>query len=78
MFVFVCIKFHDAIDAFKNQDIEKARRLMLDYKTDISSVSTEIVDSIISGKSGDFTSMEAGSLCPRFRPPLYYASATEN
>ena len=54
---------NDAIDAFKNQDIEKARKLMLDYKTDISSVSTEIVDSIISGKSGDFTSMEAGSLC---------------
>ena len=39
---------NDAIDAFKNQDIEKARKLMLDYKTDISSVSTEIVDSIIS------------------------------
>ena len=54
---------NQTIDAFKNQDIEKARKLMLDYKTDISSVSTEIVESIISGKSGDFTSMEAGSLC---------------
>ena len=54
---------NDAIDAFKNQDIEKARKLMLDYKTDISAVSTEIVDSIISGKSTDFTSKEAGSLC---------------
>ena len=54
---------NDAIDAFKNQDIEKARKLMLDYKTDISAVSTEIVDSIISGKNTDFTSKEAGSLC---------------
>ena len=55
--------FEDSIDAFKNQDIEKARKLMLDYKTDISAVSTEIVDSIISGKNTDFTSKEAGSLC---------------
>ena len=54
---------NDAIDAFKNQDIEKARKLMLNYKTDISAVSTEIVDSIISGKNTDFTSKEAGSLC---------------
>ena len=54
---------NDTIDAFKNQDIEKARKLMLDYKTDISSVSAEIVDSIISGKNTDFTSMESGSLC---------------
>jgi len=54
---------NDAIDAFKNQDIEKARKLMLDYKTDISAVSTEIVDSIISGENTDFTSKEAGSLC---------------
>ena len=36
---------------------------MLNYKTDISAVSTEIVDSIISGKNTDFTSKEAGSLC---------------
>tara|TARA_B110000014_G_scaffold247211_1_gene220563 strand:- start:228 stop:893 length:666 start_codon:yes stop_codon:yes gene_type:complete len=54
---------NDAIDAFKIQDIEKARKLMLNYKTDISAVSTEIVDSIISGKNADFTSKEAGSLC---------------
>ena len=54
---------NDAIDAFKNQDIEKARKLMLNYKKDISAVSTEIVDSIISGKNTDFTSKESGSLC---------------
>ena len=54
---------NDAIDAFKNQDIESARKLMLNYKTDISALSSEIVDSIISGKNTDFTSKEAGSLC---------------
>tara|TARA_B110000116_G_C16658656_1_gene500684 strand:- start:133 stop:798 length:666 start_codon:yes stop_codon:yes gene_type:complete len=54
---------NETIDAFKNQDIEKSRKLMLDYKTDISSVSSEIVDSIVSGKNSSFTSDEAASLC---------------
>jgi len=54
---------NNAIDAFKTQDIDKARRLMLDYKTDIASVSTEIVDGIVSGKNQSFSSEEAGSLC---------------
>lgn len=54
---------NNAIDAFKTQDIDKARQLMLDYKTDIASVSTEIVDGIVSGKNQSFSSEEAGSLC---------------
>ncbi len=54
---------NNAIDAFKTQDIDKARQLMLNYKTDIASVSTEIVDGIVSGKNQSFSSEEAGSLC---------------
>ncbi len=54
---------NNAIDAFKTQDIDKARQLMLNYKTDIASVSTEIVNGIVSGKNQSFSSEEAGSLC---------------
>ena len=54
---------NNAIDAFKTQDIDKARQLMLNYKTDIASVSTEIVNGIVSGKNQSFSSEEAGSQC---------------
>ena len=54
---------NNAIDAFKTQDIDKARQLMLNYKTDIASVSTKIVDGIVSGKNQSFSSEEAGYLC---------------
>lgn len=52
-----------AIDAFKSQDIDAARKLMVEYKTDISSTSNDIVNSIVSGSNNEFSSNEAGSLC---------------
>ena len=52
-----------AIDAFKEQNIDSARQLMIDYKTDIASTSNEIVNSLISGKNNDFSSEQAGALC---------------
>ena len=52
-----------AIDAFKSQDIDAARKLMVEYKTDISSTSNDIVNSIVSGSNDEFSSNEAGSLC---------------
>jgi phosphate transport system protein len=52
-----------AIDAFKNQDIESARNLMEEYKTDISSISNEIVNSIVSGKNANFSIDQASALC---------------
>ena len=52
-----------AIDAFKNQDIDLARQLMTDYKKDISSISNEIVNSIVSGSNDEFSSNGAGALC---------------
>jgi len=52
-----------AIDAFKSQDIDAARKLMVEYKTDISSTSNDIVNSIVSGSNDEFSSNGAGSLC---------------
>ena len=52
-----------AIDAFKEQNIDSARQLMIEYKTDIASTSNEIVNSLISGKNNDFSSEQAGALC---------------
>ena len=52
-----------AIDTFKSQDIDLARKLMIEYKTDISSTSNDIVNSIVSGTSNDLSPEIAGSLC---------------
>jgi len=54
---------NSAIDVFKDQNIDSARKLMTDYKTDISQVSSKIVNGIVSGKNNDFSSEQAGSLC---------------
>ena len=54
---------NNAIDVFKNQDVELARKLMTDYKTDISSTTAEIVNDIVSGRNNDFSSEQAGALC---------------
>ena len=51
------------IDAFKTQDIEAARKLMVEYKTDISATSNEIVNSIVSGSNDEFSSSTASALC---------------
>ena len=52
-----------AIDAFKQQDIELARSLMEEYKTDISSISNEIVNALVSGQNAEFSSDQASALC---------------
>ena len=52
-----------AIDTFKEQNIEMARQLMIDYKTDISSKSNDVVNSILSGENEEFSSNTAGALC---------------
>ena len=45
--------FEESTEAFKNQDIEKARGLMGHYKKNISSQSDAITNEIIMGKVGD-------------------------
>lgn len=55
--------FNNTIDAFKNQDIDLARKLMEEYKSDISVESSKLVNSIISGEIKDLSSIQAGSLC---------------
>jgi phosphate uptake regulator len=45
--------FEDTIDAFKNQDIEKARGLMGYYKENVSTQSDAITNDVIAGKIGD-------------------------
>jgi len=52
-----------AIDAFKSQNIDEARKLMVNYKTDIASTSNEIVNAIISGSNNDFSPNKASALC---------------
>tara|TARA_Y100001980_G_C14553848_1_gene339630 strand:- start:3995 stop:4660 length:666 start_codon:yes stop_codon:yes gene_type:complete len=52
-----------AIDTFKDQDIDLARKLMTEYKKDISSTSNEIVNAIVSGANNELSSEIAGSLC---------------
>ena len=54
---------NDTIDAFKDQDIDKARDLMANYKSDISSTSSAIVNGIVSNKNNEFTPDVAGALC---------------
>ena len=54
---------NEAIEVFKNQDIDNARKLMANYKTDISSTSSDIVNGIVSGKNNEFTPEQAGALC---------------
>ena len=54
---------NQTIDAFKSQNTESARKLMQEYKTDISAVSIQIVDGILSGKNQNFPSQESAALC---------------
>ena len=54
---------NNAIDVFKNQDIDKARELMKEYKVDISATSSDIVNSIVSGKNDEFSAQQASALC---------------
>ena len=52
-----------AIDAFKDQDIDLGRKLMMDYKKEISSISNDIVNDLVSGKNAEFSSDQASALC---------------
>ena len=52
-----------AIDAFKSQDIDAARKLMVEYKTDIASTSNEVVNTIISRNYGDYSADKASAVC---------------
>ena len=54
--------FEDTIDAFKNQDIEKARGLMGSYKKNISIQSDAITNDIIAGKISDLDTGSASSV----------------
>ena len=54
--------FESSIDAFKNQDIEKARSLMGDYKENISSQSDAITNEIIMGKVSDLNVKTASAV----------------
>ena len=51
------------IEAFRSQDVDLARKLMEDYKTDISSVSNEIVNEIVSNESSLLGAAQSGALC---------------
>ena len=54
---------NDSIDAFKNQDINLARKLMEDYKKDISSAESLIIKQVISGNVTGLSVSQASSLC---------------
>jgi len=54
--------FEETIDAFKNQDIEKARGLMGSYKENISIQSDAITNDIIAGKISDLDTGSASSV----------------
>ena len=52
--------FAKSINAFKNQDIEKARKLMSQYKKNISTQADDITNEIVMGKISD---LDVGSAC---------------
>ena len=54
---------NQTIDAFKNQDIELGRKLMEEYKTDISSVSNEIVNEVVASRDSELSAGQASALC---------------
>tara|TARA_A100000164_G_scaffold160522_1_gene142301 strand:- start:4705 stop:5370 length:666 start_codon:yes stop_codon:yes gene_type:complete len=53
----------ETIISFKNHDIELARKLMVDYKTDIASVSNEITSKIVEGNTDDLSAPQSSALC---------------
>ena len=54
--------FNETIDAFKNQDVDKARVLMTSYKDNISKESQNLVEDIISGKISDLDVSQSASI----------------
>ena len=53
--------FVDSVKAFKEQNIELARKLMKDYKTEISAKCDQITNDIVSGKSNNMSVSEASA-----------------
>ena len=54
--------FIDSVKSFKEQDIDLARKLMQDYKTEISSKCEEITKSIVSGKASNMSVSDAAAV----------------
>ena len=54
--------FIDSVKSFKEQDIDLARKLMQDYKTEISSKCEEITKSIVSGKASNMSASDAAAV----------------
>ena len=54
--------FHNTIEAFKNSDENLARRVMEDYKEEISADCSKMTDDIIGGKVSDLKSPEAAAV----------------
>ena len=54
--------FIDSVKSFKEQDIDLARKLMRDYKTEISSKCEEIAKAIVSGKANDMSTADAAAV----------------
>ncbi len=54
--------FVDSVKSFKEQDIDLARKLMRDYKTEISSKCEEIAKAIVSGKANDMSTADAAAV----------------
>ena len=54
--------FHNTIEAFKNSDENLARRVMDDYKEEISADSEKMTDDIIGGEVSDLKSPEAAAV----------------
>jgi phosphate uptake regulator len=54
--------FSEAVGILRQQDVEKARQVMLAYRTRVSDVCDQIVDDVVRGKSHDISAQDAAAL----------------
>lgn len=54
--------FQNMIQSYKNDDVELARKVMLDYKEGLSAACEEISDSIVRGEANDLNAADAGAV----------------
>ena len=54
--------FREMVDAFKQNDVDKARHIMVTYKEQLSAECDELVERIVSGKTADLTPGDAAAL----------------
>lgn len=54
--------FENMIKSYKHDDVELARKVMLDYKQELSSACDEITDAIVGGKTDDLSPQEAAAV----------------